>query len=222
MVVLKKGSQGNDVKALQTLLNKYGAKLKVNGDFDQLTDAAVRAFQKKCKLKVDGKVGDNTNAALEYGGPLPVMPLADYTDRVKHFQKMRAGNKVYVSTYAALGKEMAALAQLAKKETEAAQKVVDDNQATWDQIFDLAEQIVAKQSEFTVMLAKSPQKAEKLGKDCEKLEAQIQQLGKGKITAGIAKLNTSLGAVRAKMEATKKLYDAEIRGLQKMKEAIKK
>jgi peptidoglycan hydrolase-like protein with peptidoglycan-binding domain len=62
---LKKGSKGQDVKDLQTLLNKNGAKLEVDGDFGKLTDAAVKDFQKQNPpLAVDGVVGKQTWAAL--------------------------------------------------------------------------------------------------------------------------------------------------------------
>ena len=62
MPVLKKGSKGNPVKELQTLLNKAGAKppLKADGIIGKNTDAAVRAFQKRAKLKTEGKAGNLT------------------------------------------------------------------------------------------------------------------------------------------------------------------
>lgn len=49
---LRKGSTGADVEYLQTLLGE-----SVDGDFGPLTDAAVRAAQKKYGLVVDGIVG---------------------------------------------------------------------------------------------------------------------------------------------------------------------
>jgi peptidoglycan hydrolase-like protein with peptidoglycan-binding domain len=61
---LKKGSKGNDVKTLQTALNKYGYKLTADGDFGKLTDAAVRDFQLGHRLNADGIVGVKTWAAL--------------------------------------------------------------------------------------------------------------------------------------------------------------
>ena len=60
---LKKGCEGASVKALQTLLigycydcGKHGA----DGDFGADTDKAVRDYQEKNKLTVDGEVGKNT------------------------------------------------------------------------------------------------------------------------------------------------------------------
>ena len=76
---IKKGASGNKVKAVQYALNKLiGAGLKVDGKFGDKTVAAVKKFQKKYKLTQDGSVGPKTKAkfkALGYktGG------LADYT-----------------------------------------------------------------------------------------------------------------------------------------------
>ena len=62
--LLKNGSSGADVKALQELLNQLGATLDVDGQFGSKTEAAVKAFQKKAGIKQDGKYGDQTHAAL--------------------------------------------------------------------------------------------------------------------------------------------------------------
>ena len=59
------GSKGAQVKALQTFLNQVeGANLPVTGNFAKMTDAAVRKFQSKNALKVDGKVGTSTAAVM--------------------------------------------------------------------------------------------------------------------------------------------------------------
>ena len=60
---LKKGCEGDNVKALQTLLIGYGydcGKHGADGDFGADTDRAVRVFQKGAGLTVDGVVGKNT------------------------------------------------------------------------------------------------------------------------------------------------------------------
>ena len=65
--VLKKGSKGNTVKALQILLAGNGCsvgKYGVDGDFGGDTEAAVRRFQSKKEITVDGIVGPATWSAL--------------------------------------------------------------------------------------------------------------------------------------------------------------
>lgn len=61
---LRKGSKGDDVKWLQARLNAYGAHLATDGAFGKLTDSAVRSFQKKKGLTIDGIVGPVTRKAL--------------------------------------------------------------------------------------------------------------------------------------------------------------
>ncbi|MBQ6539784.1 MAG: peptidoglycan-binding protein [Oscillospiraceae bacterium] len=56
--VLKKGSRGRTVKALQILLNGYGHSCgKADGDFGTKTLAGVKSFQKSAGIAVDGSVG---------------------------------------------------------------------------------------------------------------------------------------------------------------------
>ena len=63
-VVLRMGSRGAVVKELQTLLNKNGANLKVDGVFGRRTKAAVINYQARKRLTKDGIVGKNTWGAL--------------------------------------------------------------------------------------------------------------------------------------------------------------
>jgi len=62
--LLRSGSSGKQVRALQRLLKQHGAKLKVDGDFGPKTKAAVRGFQRSHGLKVDGVVGKQTATKL--------------------------------------------------------------------------------------------------------------------------------------------------------------
>ena len=57
--------QGDDVKELQTLLNKHGVSCDVDGIFGPATDKAVRVFQVMKGLVVDGICGAKTWAALD-------------------------------------------------------------------------------------------------------------------------------------------------------------
>lgn len=59
MMTLRKGSRGEDVKTLQTLLHLY-----VDGIFGNITDEAVRKFQRENGLRDDGIVGEKTWAIL--------------------------------------------------------------------------------------------------------------------------------------------------------------
>ena len=62
---LKKGSTGSDVRELQTKLNSIGFNCgSVDGIFGTKTLAAVKKFQQKYKLAVDGIVGKNTYKKL--------------------------------------------------------------------------------------------------------------------------------------------------------------
>jgi flagellum-specific peptidoglycan hydrolase FlgJ len=65
--LLKIGCEGEDVKLLQNLLNHKGFTLVVDGSFGVKTDQAVRDFQSKHALAVDGIVGQNTLKALQEG-----------------------------------------------------------------------------------------------------------------------------------------------------------
>ncbi len=64
---LKYGSQGDEVKTLQDLLNKNGANLKVDGKFGKNTQSAVMKYQGDNGLTVDGMAGKNTFGKLLSG-----------------------------------------------------------------------------------------------------------------------------------------------------------
>lgn len=62
--IIQKGSKGEEVKALQTLLNLRGNKLSVDGSCGDLTTNAIKKFQKEKKLSIDGICGKDTWSAL--------------------------------------------------------------------------------------------------------------------------------------------------------------
>lgn len=67
MRVLRYGSKGNDVKALQILLIGNGCpcgKWGADGDFGISTENAVKEYQRKKKLQVDGHAGPQTWKSL--------------------------------------------------------------------------------------------------------------------------------------------------------------
>lgn len=63
--MLRMGSKGARVRELQALLTRAGHPVKVDGDFGTATKEAVKAFQRKQKIKVDGVVGPETVRRLE-------------------------------------------------------------------------------------------------------------------------------------------------------------
>lgn len=110
------GSQGGDVKEMQTLLNKIGYNLKEDGIFGAKTQAAVEDYQQKNGLAVDGIVGNNTRASLTGGAaggnkstsiaaptadPLPGAPSYDSTNW-DDTDKGKAAGKAYEDAKAAL------------------------------------------------------------------------------------------------------------------------
>ena len=65
--LLKRGSEGADVKQLQQYLVQMGydmGKWGADGEFGGATELAVRAFQKDSALEADGQYGEKTHEAL--------------------------------------------------------------------------------------------------------------------------------------------------------------
>lgn len=61
----KKGSSGDTVREIQTRLSNWGYYSgSIDGIYGSMTERAVRDFQKKNGLSVDGQVGNQTLAAL--------------------------------------------------------------------------------------------------------------------------------------------------------------
>ncbi|MEK6264490.1 MAG: peptidoglycan-binding protein, partial [Clostridium sp.] len=79
--LLRFNSMGSDVKLVQTSLNNKGYKLTVDGIYGKLTLAAVRNYQGKNGLAVDGIVGPATC------GNLIPKPLATKTTSVTRLLK---------------------------------------------------------------------------------------------------------------------------------------
>ena len=62
--LIRKGDRGSDVKLLQHRLNILGSQLTEDGVWGVQTDSAVRGYQYRAGLTVDGVVGPKTQAAL--------------------------------------------------------------------------------------------------------------------------------------------------------------
>lgn len=63
--VLRRGSKGDAVVALQIALQKLGFMVAIDGDFGPGSEVAVARFQRDQRLDVDGIVGPGTWAALD-------------------------------------------------------------------------------------------------------------------------------------------------------------
>lgn len=81
-VTLRRGVSGEGVMWLQWMLNQYGAKLTVDGDFGVNTYVAVNAFQFKYGLERDGIAGPMTIAELKenLNKPIVIAPIEDKPD----------------------------------------------------------------------------------------------------------------------------------------------
>lgn len=62
--ILKRGSRGEAVRSLQTILNAKGAAISVDGSFGPATDKALREFQESRDLDIDGSCGAETWTVL--------------------------------------------------------------------------------------------------------------------------------------------------------------
>jgi hypothetical protein len=85
-MLLKRGSRGEPVKALQQALVGAGFDLDVDGDFGKKTEDAVKEFQRRNGLTADGIVGSKTLTmlGLNLGGG-----TAAFTHRVRlHFRSL--------------------------------------------------------------------------------------------------------------------------------------
>jgi peptidoglycan hydrolase-like protein with peptidoglycan-binding domain len=72
--VLRIGSRGDDVRALQQALIAAGARIQADGVYGPQTASAVAAFQQQAGLPVDGMAGPQTQAAMQQQAQRAPMP----------------------------------------------------------------------------------------------------------------------------------------------------
>lgn len=219
MKLLKKGDKGPNVKKLQEKLNKFGSKLKVDGDFGTNTDKAVRDFQKKMKLKVDGKVGDKTHAVLDYGKPLPVMSVESYSGKANQMKAYRTHNQKALEVYSQLGKKIAKLNAVANGKLPPSQKIFEENGKHWDKLFKIYNEIAFQQAMFRNLVDIAPKNAEQALKECKKLEKQAKALEQGTVMPNFNKWSKSVTIVRNEMD---KVASDIVGDLKKLTEAANK
>lgn len=178
MAVLKKGSKGNDVAAAQKLLNKAGAKPKLNedGQFGPLTDKQTRKFQNGCDLKDDGKIGDDTLAALKFGGALPVLPESSHYDGITRDVKYGDYGAVMEKQVIEANKKFAALVKTCDDKFEIVQKMMAKENAVGKKRVAAAKEIASLKQDFEKNLKANPSKSQKILPKLEKLLAEYDLL----------------------------------------------
>lgn len=70
-MMLRRGSRGDDVVALQRALAAAGFRVPQTGFYGDITERAVQDYQRQRGLRVDGVVGPQTMAALQPPVPRP-------------------------------------------------------------------------------------------------------------------------------------------------------
>jgi len=99
MTSLKLRSKGDSVRLLQELLSKAGYQVDIDGNFGKQTDKAVKDFQRKNNLVVDGVVGTKTWIKLT-----AVLP-----DEIKNTESKLLSEKDLQNLADELGIELAAV-----------------------------------------------------------------------------------------------------------------
>ena len=91
---LKKGSKGDSVRYLQTLLNIKGFNLSCDGIFGNSTESAIRTWQKNIGLKVDGIAGAITwDSLLPPSSDSNKNPLEQFDGLITTFSLRQDGEK---------------------------------------------------------------------------------------------------------------------------------
>lgn len=104
VMVLKLGASGPTVRSLQQRLKDLGYSIgSVDGDFGTATEAAVKAFQARNNLTVDGIAGTATLNKLNSSSALPPRPTAAPTPRPTATRRATATPFVSQNTYLKLG-----------------------------------------------------------------------------------------------------------------------
>ena len=89
------GSKGSDVTELQKLLNQNGYTLDTDGIFGAKTQAAVKDYQQKNNLSVDGIAGKNTWGALTSAGTAATQPTEPTTTQPTETKSPGFQNNAY-------------------------------------------------------------------------------------------------------------------------------
>ena len=96
--LILEGNIGDDVISLQSLLNTHGYDLIVDGIFGEKTDQAVRDFQERNDLKVDGIVGPQTKAALHSTTPTVKLEIKNEEEQVDPSSNSNSSNTTQIDS----------------------------------------------------------------------------------------------------------------------------
>lgn len=227
MALLKKGSKGKEVEKLQEKLNKFGVspKLKVDGIFGPKTDKAVRQAQTKLKAeKVDGKAGEKTMAALDYGKPLPKWDLSDFSADAKTLIIARKHNEAAHQRYAQMGKQVDWLDKVFEARIPKMKNLLDQSKQAHSALVDAGTAFAKDQAEFEKCRLKNPAKAEKLKKGVASDEATYIKLWNAFHDNANQRASEAL-AIRAELKAAmgkiESLLDEQLNAAEKAIKASK-
>ena len=98
-MTLKYGSRGEDVTALQRALNDNGYALETDGIYGVKTQAAVKDYQRKNALTVDGIAGAEALGALQKAASEPADD-SDYRRALSALETVEAQPPAYANSYA--------------------------------------------------------------------------------------------------------------------------
>ena len=184
------------MKEIQKVLAKSGVKptVKPSGTFDENTDKAVRAYQKKNRLKVDGIVGKNTSASM-FGGAKGDAPELSVKDPHKTFEATR--KKLDTEE-----------GRLAKLNVEYSEKIGDPKNKVTVVVTKLIERMLDFTGKYLVKLnsLKAAQaKFEKLVKagknsDAEKFKAAVEKLIKDLRALETARVKSAAAVKKAQVK----------------------
>lgn len=138
------GSQGSDVTELQKMLNQNGGyNLAVDGIYGKNTDAAVRDWQKKAGLVVDGIVGESTWGSLTGFKPGDNVPVSTMGASTGAAQPNSATNTTSGGFQYADYQESDTVKQAQELLNQQLQQKPGEHQSTWqDQLNETISQIL--------------------------------------------------------------------------------
>ena len=215
MAILKMGSKGKDVEALQKRLNDLKS---VDGDFGKNTQKSVIYFQKKIAgfdgKGVDGTVGEWTQSALDYGKAMPKPPRIDPDAKAANYAKQQQYNAKFTALLSQIEGSLNKFSKDIGVQVEKARSMVVKNNPEWESLIKSTTELEKKIQQFETTVKKNPGAAEKLAKEAEALDAKRK--------SHLEKITKSTGAMEKEMDAISNTLDAGSANLKKSIASYKK